>query len=200
MPGNDIFVGGGGFDEMIGEGGDDIFVGSDAQDKMDGMSGFDWVTYKDDHFGVTVDLTLPALNEPPVAASPCIAYLDRFAEVEGLSGSKFADFLRGDDVDRRHHRSRRIAGQRAHRTSVSSVACRPSWRRRRTDIRATGNIILGGDGSDLIEGRGGDDLIDGDKWLNVRISVRANADGTGPEIASYDSMVADDSADAQQDL
>jgi Ca2+-binding RTX toxin-like protein len=42
--GNDIFVGGGGFDEMIGEGGDDIFVGSDAQDKMDGMSGFDWVT------------------------------------------------------------------------------------------------------------------------------------------------------------
>ena len=36
-----------------------------------------------------------------------------------------------------------------------------------------GNIILGGDGSDLIEGRGGDDLIDGDKWLNVRISVRA---------------------------
>ena len=38
--GNDIFVGGGGFDEMIGEGGDDIFVGSDAQDKMDGMSGY----------------------------------------------------------------------------------------------------------------------------------------------------------------
>ena len=36
-----------------------------------------------------------------------------------------------------------------------------------------GNIILGGDGSDIIEGRGGDDLIDGDAWLNVRISVRA---------------------------
>ena len=52
----------------------------------------------------------------------------------------------------------------------------------------TGNIILGGDGSDIIEGRGGDDLIDGDKWLNVRISVRANVDGTGPEIASFDSM------------
>ncbi len=36
----------------------------------------------------------------------------------------------------------------------------------------SGNIILGGDGSDLIEGRGGNDLIDGDRWLNVRISVR----------------------------
>src|SRR5262249_48845398 len=50
-----------------------------------------------------------------------------------------------------------------------------------------GNIILGGDGSDLITGNGGDDLIDGDKWLNVRISVRQNVDGTGPEIASFNS-------------
>src|SRR4029453_16558490 len=44
-------------------------------------------------------------------------------------------------------------------------------------------------GSDFIEGRGGDDIIDGDAWLNVRISVRANLDGTGPEIAALDSMV-----------
>ena len=36
---------------------------------------------------------------------------------------------------------------------------------------AGGNIILGGDGSDTIKGRGGDDIIDGDKWLNVRIGV-----------------------------
>src|SRR5262249_28476984 len=95
---NDIFVGGGGFDEMIGEGGDDIFVGSDAQDKMDGMSGFDWVTYKNDKIGITVDLALAALNEPPIAASPA-SILDRFAEVEGVSGSKFADYTRGDNSD-----------------------------------------------------------------------------------------------------
>src|SRR5262249_58017613 len=43
----------------------------------------------------------------------------------------------------------------------------------------SGNIILGGDGSDIITGNDGDDLIDGDKWLNMRISVRANKDGTG---------------------
>src|SRR5262245_17759258 len=59
VAGNDIFLGGGGFDEFIGEGGDDIFVGSGAQDKMDGMSGFDWTTYKNDKFGVTVDMRLP---------------------------------------------------------------------------------------------------------------------------------------------
>ena len=51
-----------------------------------------------------------------------------------------------------------------------------------------GNIILGGEGSDIMEGRGGDDLIDGDKWLNVRIGVFTNLDGTGPQIATYDSM------------
>ena len=73
---------------MIGEGGDDIFVGSDAQDKMDGMSGFDWVTYKNDKIGVTVDLELAALNEPPDRRLHLPhPILDRFAEVEGLSGS-----------------------------------------------------------------------------------------------------------------
>ncbi len=44
-----------------------------------------------------------------------------------------------------------------------------------------GNILLGGGGSDLIEGRGADDIIDGDKYLNVRLSVR---NGAGVEIGS----------------
>ena len=37
-----------------------------------------------------------------------------------------------------------------------------------------GNIIIGGNGSDILEGRGGDDILDGDKWLNVRLSVRTD--------------------------
>src|SRR3546814_18133360 len=54
-----------------------------------------------------------------------------------------------------------------------------------------GDIILGGDGSDTIRGNAGDDIIDGDKWLNVRISVREAAGpdgGLGAEIATADSM------------
>ena len=43
-----------------------------------------------------------------------------------------------------------------------------------------GNIILGGSGSDLIEGRGGDDIIDGDLKLDVRILI---TDGGGTPIA-----------------
>ncbi|WP_433740236.1 peroxidase family protein [Pseudomonas putida] len=203
--GNDIFVGGGGFDEMIGEGGDDIFVGSDAQDKMDGMSGFDWITYKNDKVGVTADLSLAALAQPhgnapnqnagvfnPVGASPA-SILDRFAEVEGLSGSKFADVLKGDDVDAvtiLNHGG-------ATGSALTNVALIRGLAQFLADAGlpttgfATGNIILGGNGSDLIEGRGGDDLIDGDKWINVRIAVYAPGDTnhTGPEIASFDSMV-----------
>ncbi|NDC59080.1 MAG: heme peroxidase, partial [Alphaproteobacteria bacterium] len=35
--------------------------------------------------------------------------------------------------------------------------------------------ILGGGGSDLIEGRGGDDIIDGDRYLSVSLSLRSAA-------------------------
>ncbi|NUU38985.1 peroxidase family protein [Pseudomonas sp. C2B4] len=203
--GNDIFVGGGGFDEMIGEGGDDIFVGSDAQDKMEGMSGFDWVTYKDDKFGVTADLTMAALAQPhgnapsqnagvfnPVGASPA-SILDRFAEVEGLSGSKFGDVLRGDNVDA----DTILNHGGATGSALTNVALIRGLAQFLADAGlpttgfATGNIILGGNGSDLIEGRGGDDLIDGDKWINVRIAVynRGDVNHEGPEIASFDSMV-----------
>jgi Ca2+-binding RTX toxin-like protein len=191
--GNDIFVGGGGFDEMIGEGGDDIFVGSDAQDKMDGMSGFDWVTYKNDLIGVTVDLELPALNEPPIAASPA-SILDRFAEVEGLSGSRFSDYLRDDESDANAIATLTATGSVL--TNIALINGLQAFLDHALGVApgthvtsfGTGNIILGGDGSDVIFGLGGDDLIDGDKWLNVRISVRANNDGTGAEIASFDSM------------
>ena len=119
--------------------------------------------------------------------------LDRFAEVEGLSGSAFTDILRGDDVDASTHRQswrrdrRRADQRRADRAVCRSCSAASAYARRDAGF-GTGNIILGGDGSDIIEGRGGDDLIDGDAWLNVRISVRANIDGTGPEIASFDSM------------
>jgi Ca2+-binding RTX toxin-like protein len=202
--GNDIFVGGGGFDEMIGEGGDDIFVGSDAQDKMEGMSGFDWVTYKNDNAGVTADLSLAALAQPhgnapnqntgvfnPVGASPA-SILDRFAEVEGLSGSNFADVLKGDNVDA----DTILNHGGATGSALTNVALIRGLAQFLSDAGlpttgfATGNIILGGNGSDLIEGRGGDDLIDGDKWINVRIAVYAPGDvnHTGPEVASFDSM------------
>jgi hypothetical protein len=51
-----------------------------------------------------------------------------------------------------------------------------------------GNILIGGSGSDLIQGRGADDIIDGDKWLNVRLSVRTNPADPATETRSANSM------------
>ncbi|WP_324730757.1 peroxidase family protein [Pseudomonas paeninsulae] len=196
--GHDVFLGDGGFDEMIGEGGDDIMVGSAGPDKMKGMSGFDWATFKDSRYGVSVDFLANAFNETPL--SPSIAAVTtKFAQMEGLSGSAFADQLRGDHAD-----AAQIAAAGAYgsvltnnhidlitglRAFLGQAAAGPDGILGNADDQfGSGNIILGGSGSDIIEGRGGDDLIDGDMWLNVRISVRANIDGSGPEIASFTSM------------
>ncbi|SFQ30815.1 peroxidase family protein, partial [Pseudomonas borbori] len=196
--GHDVFLGDSGFDEMIGEGGDDIMVGSGGPDKMKAMSGFDWATFKDSRYGVSADFFANAFNETPL--SPSIAAITtKFAQVEGLSGSAFADFLRGDHAD-----AAEIANAGAYgsvltnnhidlisglRDFLGSAAAGPDGILGNADDQfGAGNIILGGDGSDLIEGRGGDDLIDGDIWLNVRISVRLNVNDAGSEIASYTSM------------
>ena len=148
-------------------------------------SGFDWVTYKNDTLGVTVDLTLEAFDETPIPPSNA-AVMDRFGQLEGLSGSSFSDILLGDDADAAEiqaagnrgsvlttRASRRIAGlQDVLGEGVTSFD--------------GGNIILGGGGSDVIQGRGGNDIIDGDALLNVRIGI---FDAAGNEIGTADSMV-----------
>ena len=53
------------------------------------------------------------------------------------------------------------------------------------NVWGDGNILLGGGGSDLIEGRGADDIIDGDSYLSVRLSVRNAANA---EIGTTDLM------------
>jgi Ca2+-binding RTX toxin-like protein len=60
-----------------------------------------------------------------------------------------------------------------------------------------GDILLGGAGSDSITGRAGDDIIDGDQELRVRISVRTNA---GVEIGSADLMESQYKRDAAGNL
>jgi hypothetical protein len=184
------FIGEGLTDRMDGEGGDDIMVGNGGEgDRYEGFSGFDWAVFKDAPTGATVDLTLRAFDETPVPPS-AQSILARFTSVEGLSGSAHGDFLRGDDAD-----AAAIAVSGAYGSVLENIALIDGLQEVLDGLLGgpvtsfgAGNIILGGDGSDIIEGRGGDDLIDGDKWLNVRISVRANPDGTGPEIASFDSM------------
>jgi Ca2+-binding RTX toxin-like protein len=194
IDGHDVFLGDGGFDEFIGEGGDDIMVGSAGRGKMVGMSGFDWATYKDHTRGVNADLSIPIVfDESPVL--PENAALDEYESVEGLSGTRFNDILHGTDEDATTllptAQGGTGGGYRGSYLDADGIALINGLQAvlgAGVTSFGAGDIILGGDGNDTITGGGGNDIIDGDKWLNVRISVRQNVNGTGPEIETHNSM------------
>jgi Ca2+-binding RTX toxin-like protein len=185
VKGHDVFHGDGGFDEFIGEGGDDIWFGSLGRGKFDGMSGFDWTTYDAMKFSVTVDLNTQIL--PGIPVLPADAALDSFTQVEGASGSKQSDVIRGSDVTAADMPTEGFRGSALDAEGLALIAGLQALLAgagpESFDAQGRfvgGNILLGGDGSDTIEGRGGDDIIDGDRWLRVRIAVMSTFDENGP--------------------
>jgi Ca2+-binding RTX toxin-like protein len=195
IDGHDVFLGDGGFDEFIGEGGDDIMVGSAGRGKMVGMSGFDWATYKDNLVGVNADLSIPIIfDEAPTL--PQNAALDEYESMEGLSGTKFNDVLKGtQDVaaDRAPLSAGGTTGYLGSVLDAEGIALIAGLQ----EVLGAGvtsfdggDIILGGDGSDTITGNAGDDIIDGDKWLDVQIGVFAanDPDHTGTPSELHSSM------------
>jgi Ca2+-binding RTX toxin-like protein len=195
IDGHDVFLGDGGFDEFIGEGGDDIMVGSAGRGKMAGMSGFDWATYKDNTLGVNADLSVPIVfDESPTL--PQNAALDEYASMEGLSGTRFNDTLSGSDAvatDRlpaSQGGTEGFAGSALDAEGIALINGLQELLGAGVTSFSAGDIILGGDGSDRITGRGGDDIIDGDKWLDVQIGVFAPGDTehAGPPLELHNSM------------
>jgi Ca2+-binding RTX toxin-like protein len=193
IDGHDVFLGDGGFDEFIAEGGDDIMVGSPGRGKLVGMSGWDWATYKDDAGPVDADLSRAIVfDENPTP--PVNAALDAYESVEGLSGSRFSDKLTGSNTlaeERLPFAQGGSEGYKGSRLTKEGIARIAGLQQvlGLTDAQfaalaasavaySEGDIILGGDGSDTIKGLAGDDIIDGDKWLNVRIAVHAEV---GPD-------------------
>ncbi|GAB3647605.1 peroxidase family protein [Ramlibacter alkalitolerans] len=183
--GHDVFITGGGFDEGEGEGGDDIMVMSDGEDRFTGGGGFDWGSYANDTEGVTADLALNPILEPPVAGSNQ-GILDKFFQVEGLSGSAFSDILHGTKLDVVPTGAAEVLFGKM--TNPSLYEGMQALLGEGVTSFSSGDILLGGGGSDILDGRQDDDLLDGDRWLNVRISVREHADGSGAEIRSVNSM------------
>ncbi|MGG5808600.1 peroxidase family protein [Falsiroseomonas sp. CW058] len=182
--GHDVLMGqGGGDTDIDGESGDDIMVQDEAVTRNEGMFGFDWAIHKGDPLAADTDMQIPIFT-----TAPAEILRDRFDMVEGLSGWKFDDILRGDSRGG-------IAGAGDgnfddHVLTAEGIA-------RINGLQAVlgggvtsfrdGNIILGGDGSDIIEGRGGNDIIDGDAWLNVRLSIRSRTN-LNQEIGTVDSL------------
>ncbi len=56
------------------------------------------------------------------------------------------------------------------------------------NVWGEGDILLGGAGSDSINGRGANDIIDGDRFVQVKISVRTDPLDPATEIGSTDLM------------
>jgi len=184
--GNDVLIAGrGGNADMDAEAGDDIMVAGPGTDRFFGAQGFDWVTHKNEQVGVEADMSVLLFTAPVGPASPA-SVLDRYATVEGLTGSRAGDILRGDsrtlnaealDVVNPEPDLGADPGSNALR-NIDLINGLREWLPidiAEADIFDGGNIIMGGGGSDIIEGRGGNDLIDGDKYLNVRIEVTADA-------------------------
>ena len=97
--GNDVFIGDGETDKFNGEGGDDIMVGSAGLgDRYLGGSGFDWATFKDDPFGVTIDIIDRFFDQPPVPG-PARRSWPASTSWKACRARRIADILRGDDAD-----------------------------------------------------------------------------------------------------
>ncbi|HYM52507.1 MAG TPA: peroxidase family protein [Candidatus Dormibacteraeota bacterium] len=201
-PGHDVVIGQAGDDDYDTEGGDDILVTGPGVEKNAGAAGYDFSTGYLDPQPQDADLARAILPPDILVAE----VRDRFHEVEALSGGSFDDKLRGDSVvpvqvgglgfigcDALDQAGLdRIAGLDAlvpplNTPTADVVANSSSINCALTGpfVWGVGNILLGGAGSDLIEGRGADDIIDGDSYLNARLSIRDHNDAS-IEIGSTD--------------
>ena len=166
--GNDVIMGDAGDDNLGGEGGMDVLLGGPGLDSLDGGLGFDWVSYVRDPQPANADMFNTVLAPPdPLNLN------DRFLFDEAVSGGPFNDVIRGDagsglGHELTHDNLPSITGLS---TLLSSTGTLLPGTGATPAFDTAGNILLGGPGSDIIEGRGGNDLIDGDAWLNVRITA-----------------------------
>lgn len=196
IEGHDVLIATGGNADFDAETGDDIMVGGLGTDRFFGQFGFDWASYSNDPFGLEADMNLRLFAPPALPGSPG-AILDRYAQTEALSGSAHSDILRGDDednlalgaVDGLSHvlldrNVSLIDGLGAFLGDGTGNAIDEAGATR----FSSGNILLGGDGSDIIEGRGGNDLLDGDRWLNVRIERASTGESHGT-MAGFEARV-----------
>lgn len=131
--GDNQLFGGAGSDTLFGRDGNDLLDGGSGADFLDGGSGFDIATYRSSTAGLVVDLQYATLNTGRAAG-------DTFVSIEGVSGSEFADSLRGDAG------ANRLEGNAGDDTLFG---------------RDGNDIMFGGSGNDTLFGENGDDYLDG---------------------------------------
>jgi beta-lactam-binding protein with PASTA domain len=238
--GDDVLDGGPGQDNHFGEGGNDIMLMSEGTNKFFGDFGFDWITMRawpvgannEGSAGPSVDLSVLAVPLVPINFNDL---RNKYRFVDGASGWKFNDQIRGDNNTlcnppgetaecllvgmeltagtapvpeaavgvpgqfnfRGGTGAAKIAGLTELMAALGKSLLDPAIPGIKGVGFMGGNILIGGEGSDTIEGMGGDDLIDGDVWLNVQLRAVMN-DGTVKLVDHATDLVADVFADPQR--
>jgi Ca2+-binding RTX toxin-like protein len=180
-PGAEVLDGQAGDDMLAGEGGDDVLLSGPGVDENLGLRGFDWVAHPRDPVAADADLDRVLEPVPP----PGGFQRDQYDAVEALSGWQHDDVLRGDDaVPATQFEPGVPAGSNVLRNAgIDAIAGLRALLPAGSTSFGSGNILLGGAGSDLLQGRGGDDVIDGDHWMNVRMTLRTNPGQTFTDLA-----------------
>ncbi|VVT34324.1 peroxidase family protein [Rhizobium sp. EC-SD404] len=205
IKGHDVMFAGNDEHDFDAESGDDIMVQGESVMRNEGMFGFDWAIFKGMAFDGYANMRIPIFT---TEAEDILR--NRFDKTEALSGWDNDDTLLGDDrtfgeiapgdtvaateniffqdeltqagVDR-------IEGLREMLGDLIAIPIGTTPEERELEVAFDrGNLLLGGGGADRIQGNGGDDIIDGDRWLNVRIAIHTSPDGTGAALASVDTM------------
>lgn len=209
--GHDVLNGGSGDTDYDAESGDDIMFQNEGIQRSNGMAGFDWAVHKGNANAADSDLGIPIFE-----TQEAFILRDRFDLVEGLSGWEKDDTLTGrrEPVNTRAEATgtAAIPGPNSPLDSYSNALLEKNVdlitglralvahldRTTQTgkdgvveqvvmDTADASDILLGGGGDDTIKGLAGNDIIDGDKWLNVRILVTPLAGQTWAAF-SVDSM------------
>jgi Ca2+-binding RTX toxin-like protein len=186
--GDDVEGGGPGQDNHFGEGGDDIMLMSEGSNKFFGDYGFDWITLRGWNAPEFIELGLLALPNVPLNFNDL---RNKYRFVDGASGWKLDDHIAGANEVLCDPAAAEIAeclviGMELTRAGARKIAgledlMGPNGFNADLDAPAIplikgigfmgGDILLGGEGSDTLEGKLGDDLIDGDVWLNVQLQA-----------------------------
>ncbi len=157
----------------------EAFVLRDRMDLVEGASG--WI-YDDVIVGRAQVLGARAELDNTAAIPAADSQLDSFSNALLQKNVSLIDGL----ADLVAHRERVVARD-ANGVAYTYVDANGVVREEQivVDSANASDILLGGGGNDLIQGLVGDDVIDGDKWLNVRIRLN---DLNGNEIGTVESM------------
>ena len=189
---NDVLDGGGASD-ILGEG-----DGGAGSDTMTGGFGWDWVTAQGSDTGAHYDglcgnaVALTPVGAPGVVQCPA-GFVDAFIDpIEGMVGGPHDDYMRGDDALTYAatvgiaNSSNDLIGSDFYTLSetgsrvsngLNTVLGIALPNDNATAVVRTGNIMLGGDGSDQLMGGGGNDTIYGDGTQLVQLRVPNAAGG-----------------------